>query len=110
MRNIDEQQPAMIGSLRRLVNRIAIGEQECTEITGGSNFYAGDEDLSRTEAILRMLMLRPFCRIPDIADSCGCEIEEVVEVVNAIHEDSEATSLLAQVRADAPYRENTINP
>lgn len=110
MRNIDEQQPAMIGSLRRLVNRIAIGKQKCTEIRGGRSFCAGDEGLSRTEAILQMLMLRPFCRIPDIAESCGCEIEEVVDIVNAIHEDGEATSLLAQLRADAPYRENTINP
>ena len=110
MRNIEQQHPTMSGSLRRLVERIGHDQISCSGTREGRSVYPRDEGVSRAETILQMLILRPFCRIPDIANTCGCDIDEVVEIVNAIHEDREATILLAQVRADAPYRQNTIEP
>jgi dTDP-4-amino-4,6-dideoxy-D-glucose ammonia-lyase len=111
MLNIEQQHPTMSGSLRRFVERI--GHDQHSRFSGlraGRGVSPRDERVNRTEAILHLLMLRPFCRIPDIAESCGCGVDEVVEIVNAIHDDHEAITLLAHVRADAPYRQNTIDP
>jgi len=110
MRNIEELQPSMNGSFRRLVDLIGNQKPHRAHLAGSGSPESSIEKLSRVETILRMLMLRPCCRISDIADSCGCEVDEVIGIVNAIHADNESAQLLANLRADAPYRQNTIDP
>ena len=60
MRNIEELQPSMNGSFRRLVDLIGNQKPHRAHLAGSGSPESSIEKLSRVETILRMLMLRPF--------------------------------------------------
>ena len=97
-------------SLRFLTDRIAGDLNTFDRLGSPRATQRQDLWIDRTEKALRMLIMRPFCRLQDIADTCCCDISDAVRLVSAIHHDRESEALLTRFSADAPYRQNTIAP
>jgi dTDP-4-amino-4,6-dideoxy-D-glucose ammonia-lyase len=87
----------------------------------GSNMAGGDDQdeagiperelwAGRYVAALHMLIMLPFCRLHDIAETCGCSIDEAATTVSDLLRDPEAARMLEEFRGDIPYRRITIQP
>lgn len=107
---IDEQGPTSLSSLHLLAERIGRDQYARRSLAGCRGLDQRKSWTTRAAIALRLLVMRPFCRLHEIAEACACEPEEAVSLVAAIYRHRETATFLSKFSGDAPYRRSTIQP
>ena len=110
MFGIDEQDLTGPGALRFLAERIGRDLVVHRHFADRRRIDEWEAWITRAAVAVRMLIMRPFCRLHDIAEACCCETDEAIRLLAAIYRHRETAAFLTRFSADAPYRKSTIQP
>ena len=105
-----DNQPDVSGPIRVLAERIGRDLVSNAYLLTRNGIYEREAWTNRAAAALRMLSVRPFSRLRDVAETCRCNYDDAITLVAAINRNRETARYLAQSGGDAPYRRSTIQP
>jgi dTDP-4-amino-4,6-dideoxy-D-glucose ammonia-lyase len=108
--SIDNLDLDALGPLRLLAERVGRDLVSNAHLLSRQGVYQRESWTSRAAIALRMLIMRPFSRLRDVAEACRCNYDEAITLVAAINRNRETARYLTQFGADAPYRRSTIQP
>ena len=108
--NIDGLDPKDLGPIRSLSERIGRDLVSNAQLVSQQGVYERESWTNRAAMALRLLVIRPFCRLRDIAEACRCNYDEAIRLVSAINRNRDATMFLGKFGGDSPYRRRTIQP
>jgi dTDP-4-amino-4,6-dideoxy-D-glucose ammonia-lyase len=108
--NLDGLDPKDLGPIRSLSERIGRDLISNAQLVSEQGIYERESWTNRAAMALRLLTMRPFCRLRDIAEACRCNYDEAIRLVSAINRNRETTMFLGKFAGDAPYRRSTIQP
>lgn len=98
------------GPIRLLSERIGRDLVSNAQLVSQQGIYERASWTNRAAIALRMLVIRPFCRLRDIAEACRCNYDDAIRLVSAINRNRESNMFLGKFSGDAPYRRVTIQP
>jgi dTDP-4-amino-4,6-dideoxy-D-glucose ammonia-lyase len=110
LRGVEEQDFTIDSSLRFLAEPIGRTLASNGRRMGRGSIFERDLWTNRASIALRLLTMRPFCRLQDIAEACRCETDEATRLIAAIYEQRETATYLAKSGGAVPYHRSTIQP
>jgi hypothetical protein len=100
-------QPDVSGPVRVMAERIGRDLVSNAYLLSRNGIYEREVWTNRAAAALRMLTVRPFSRLRDVAEACRCNYDEAITLVAAFNRNRETARYLAKSGGDAPYRRST---
>jgi dTDP-4-amino-4,6-dideoxy-D-glucose ammonia-lyase len=110
LRGVEEQDFTIDSSLRFLAEPIGRTLASNGRRMGRGSIFERDLWTNRASIALRLLTMRPFCRLQDIAEACRCETDEATRLIAAIYQHRETATYLAKSGGAVPYHRSTIQP
>ena len=107
---IDQVDPNAPGPLRSLAERIGRDLVSNAQVLTRHGAFQRESWTNKAAIALRVLTVRPFSRLREIAEACRCNYDDAITLVAAIHRNRDAARYLVRFGADAPYRRSTIQP
>jgi dTDP-4-amino-4,6-dideoxy-D-glucose ammonia-lyase len=107
---VDHLDPNAPGPLRSLAERIGRDLISNAQVLSRHGAFERESWTSKAAIALRVLTVRPFSRLRDIAEACRCNYDDAITLVAAINRNREAARYLGKFGGDAPYRRSTIQP
>ncbi len=108
--NIDALDPKDAGPLRLLSERIGRDLVSNAQLVTAEGINERELWTGRAAIALRLLVMRPFCRLRDVAEACRCNYDDSMRLIRAINHNRETAMFLTKFGGDAPYRRSTIQP
>jgi dTDP-4-amino-4,6-dideoxy-D-glucose ammonia-lyase len=108
--NIDALDPKDAGRLRLLSERIGRDLVSNAQLVTAEGINERELWTKRAAITLRLLVIRPFCRLVDVAEACRCNYDDAMRLIRAINHNRETAMFLSKSGGDAPYRRSTIQP
>ena len=96
--------------MRSLAERIGRDLVSNAHVLSTEGIHERESWTSKAAIALRVLTVRPFSRLRDIAEACRCNYDDAITLVAAINRNREAARYLGKFGGDAPYRRSTIQP
>ena len=110
LRGVEKQDFTIDSSLRFLAEPIGRTLASNGPRMGRGSIFERDLWTNRAAIALRLLTMRPFCRLQDIAEACRCETDEATRLIAAIYQHRETATYLAKSGGAVPYHRSTIQP
>ena len=92
---VDQVDPNAPGPLRSLAERIGRDLVSNAQLLSRHGVFERESWTSKAATALRVLTVRPFSRLRDIAEACRCNYDDAITLVAAINRNREAARYLS---------------